>query len=139
MNGRRTATLPVVLAAVLVLGACATSGGGDGPSAFQRHYEAGRDSAAAALFASDSALHRDAGVLFRAGLLFADPASPVYRPSAARTQFERLLALDPTPERERAARIYLELLERTDRLARQLEGLKEVDLDRPSADTTGLR
>lgn len=139
MNARRTATPAAVLAAVLALGACATSGGSDGPSAFQRHYEAGRDSAAAAHFASDSALHRDADALFRAGLLFADPASPVYRPSAARIQFERLLELDPTLERERAARIYLELLERTDSLARQLEGLKEVDLDRPPADTTGRR
>lgn len=139
MNARRTATLPAVLAAVLVVGACATSGSSDGPSDFQRHYEAGRDSAAAAHFASDSALHRDADAVFRAGLLFADPASPVYRPSAARTQFRRLLELEPILERERAARIYLELLARTDSLTRQLEGLKEVDLDQPSADTTGLR
>lgn len=134
LTGRAAALLTV-----LAVGACSSSRGGTSQTDFERHLEAGRDSAAAEAFVADSTLHDDSDALFRAGLLFGDPASPAYDPAAARSQFRRLLEAEPSAKWERAARAYLRLYQRVDSLARQLEGLKGVDLDRPPADTTGGR
>lgn len=138
--GRAIRSLAALAAAAVAVG-CASTGGassGEAPSSFDRHYREGRDSAAAVAFASDSSLHEDADALFRAGFLFADPASPVYDPDAALTQFRRLMDVDAAPEQERAARAYLRIFRKADSLARQLEALKEVDLERPRADTADV-
>lgn len=110
---------------------CASSAG-----PFREHYEAGRLEAAAEAFEADSSLHDDAGALFRAGLLYGTPGSPVYDPAQAVERLRRLLELHPEDDRSREARSVLRLLTRADSLARQLERLKAVDLERPPADTT---
>lgn len=82
--------VPVALAlgSALALSSCATS-------QFDRHFEAGQYLEASRIFAEDSALHRHEQALFRAGLVYALPASPVYEPTLAQELFERLLTLYP--------------------------------------------
>jgi hypothetical protein len=78
----------VALCCALAPTACATT-------QFDRHFEAGEYLEASRLFAADSALQRREQALFRAGLVYALPASPVYEPALARDLFERLLTLYP--------------------------------------------
>lgn len=133
MTGRARPAALLVLAAALGWAGCATGG------AFREQVEAGRLEAAASTFEADSSLHRDEEALFRAGLLYADPGSPVHDPSAARRLLGRLLELHPDTGHRLAAGAVLGLLARRDSLARQLERLKAVDLDRPEPDTAGSR
>ena len=130
--GSRTA-LGTVLMTVLCLAwaGCASSGG-----PFREHYAAGRLEAAAEAFEADSSLHDEAGALYRAGLLYGTPGSPVYDPARAAEQLGRLLELHPEADRARGARTVLRLLTRADSLARQLERLKAVDLGGQPPDTT---
>src|SRR5690625_5422464 len=76
----RTFTLFLVLS----LGACATS-------RFDQHFEAGEYTAASRIFEQESALREDEDALFRAGLIYALPTSPVYDPARARALFDELI------------------------------------------------
>lgn len=135
----------LLLHALLLLGAavagagCASGSGGATGSAFREHLAAGREEAAAEAFEADSALHDDAEALFRAGLLYADPDAPVYRPGRAGELLRRLLERHPDSGHGPAARALLGLLGRADSLSRQIERLKAVDLGRPAADSTPPR
>lgn len=80
----RTFTLFLVLS----LGACATS-------RFDQHFEAGEYTAASRIFEQESALREDEDALFRAGLIYALPTSPVYDPARARALFDELIELHP--------------------------------------------
>ena len=136
MNGLTTGSRVGGAAVLLVLlggvwAGCASSAG-----PFREHYEAGRLEAAAEAFEADSSLHDDAGALFRAGMLYGTPGSPVYDPSRAVERLGRLLELHPEHDRAREARTVLRLLTRADSLARQLERLKAVDLGGQPPDTT---
>lgn len=132
----RTCAPAALLAFAAVLGCAAGLGGSRG--AFERHFEAGRYSAAIDTFEADSALRRLETPLYRAGLLYATPGDAVHDPERARELLLRLVDLHPGTEYRREARTLLALLERIreveDRAARlqaQLQRLKEVHLGRP--------
>jgi hypothetical protein len=80
--------------AIAALG-CALASAACATSQFDRHFEAGQYLEASRLFAQDSALHRNEQALFRTGLIYALPASPVYQPALAQEIFQRLLTLYP--------------------------------------------
>lgn len=84
---RRTPVIAALGLALMPI-ACATS-------QFDQHFEAGRYLEASRIFAEDSALQRREQALFRAGLVYALPASPAYEPTLAQDIFERLLTLYP--------------------------------------------
>jgi 5'-deoxynucleotidase YfbR-like HD superfamily hydrolase len=88
-EARRWSALAIFSCALaLGLAACATS-------RFDRLYDAGRYEEAAGVFRADTALHDQERALFRAALMHAMPESPVYDPSEARAELDRLLALYP--------------------------------------------
>jgi hypothetical protein len=87
----KRALVVAALGCALAPAACATS-------QFDRHFEAGQYLEASRIFAEDSALQRREQAIFRAALVYALPASPVYEPTLARALFERLLTLYPKTE-----------------------------------------
>ena len=98
---RRSVGWRVACGVALAIGtaACATSH-------FDSLYDAGRYEAAVRVYRSDTTLHHQERALYRTGLMHALPGSPVYDPSLARTQLERLLTLYPnTGYRTEASRL----------------------------------
>lgn len=131
-----------LLGLVAMLGCAGALVGGN--TAFDRHFEAGRFAAAVDSFEADSSLQRRERPLFRAGLVYADPADSTYDPERARELLLRLTELYPDTEYRHQARAILALLEltleadaRAARLAKQLKRLKEVQLGPP--DTSEVR
>lgn len=105
MKADRFAVALVLLASA----GCATS-------SFDRHFEARRYAEAATAFDEDPSLHDEERALFRAGVAYALPESPVHRPERARDLLERLLDLHPgTAHRDEAMRL-LALLAELERL-----------------------
>jgi len=96
--GRPVAALGAALLSVGIAG-CATS-------RFDSLFDAGRYEEAIQVYRADSTLRHDEGALYRSGLMHALPESPVYDPSLARMQLDRLLTLYPnTQYRTEAARL----------------------------------
>jgi septal ring factor EnvC (AmiA/AmiB activator) len=92
----------------LAAAACATS-------RFDALYGAGRYQEAVRVYRADTTLHHQEKALYRTGLMHALPGSPVYDPTLARTQLERLLTLFPkTGYRTEASRL-ISLLREVDR------------------------
>lgn len=88
-----------VLGLALGTAACATS-------RFDALYSAGRYEEAVQAYRSDTTLHHQERALYRTGLMHALPGSPVYDPTLARTELERLLTLFPkTGYRAEASRL----------------------------------
>lgn len=79
-------------------------------SQFDRHFEAQRYAEAARVFEADSSLKEKERALYRIGLAYALPRSPIHQPKLAREHFEKLLTLFPgTSYRGEVGRL-LELL-----------------------------
>lgn len=112
---------------------------GCGGGGFHDHWRAGRYEAAARAFRADSALRSDARALYRMAVLQLSPGLPLHDRSAARSNLEAALALDPEPEVRREAAVLLELTGQVIRLRDQLEALKSIDLQRAPDDTTSTR
>jgi len=92
----------VVAAGVLTLAAGCVSGG----SALDRHFRSGEFSEVVRAFEADSTLHERPAAMYRAGLAYALPDSPVYDPDRALAVFDRLQALHPKhPQREHVAQL----------------------------------
>lgn len=94
----------VALVLALAAGACATS-------RFDSLYDAGRYQEAVRVYRTDSTLQHQERALYRAGLMHAMPASPVYDPTLARTELERLLTLYPKTDYRTEADRLIDLLQ----------------------------
>lgn len=111
------ALLVVASAAVLLVGC-------SGTDAFHRHYLRADYRQAEHLFLADSSLREDPRAVYRAALMYADPASPIRDPERAREQFEALLDLGGAPDHVHAGRIFVRLGERSDSLESRLDDLR---------------
>lgn len=110
--------------ALLVWAAAVLLVGCSGTDAFHRHYLRADYRQAEHLFLADSALREDPRAVYRAGLMYADPASPIRDPERARQQFEALLDLDPAPDHVHAGRILVRLGDRADSLETRVGDLR---------------
>lgn len=112
-----TALVALGLAGLLV--GCSTT-----TDVFHRHYDRADYRQAERMLLADSTLQDDPGVRYRAGLMYADPASPVRNLDRAREHFEALIALDAPVEHVHAGRVVLGLAERVDSLESRLGDLR---------------
>jgi hypothetical protein len=94
------------IAPFLVAGVLALAVAGCAGNRFDRHFAAGNFQEVARLFEADSSLHADPAALYRAGLAYALPESPVYDPDRALEVFDLLQARHPKhPQREHVAQL----------------------------------
>lgn len=112
--------------------------GCSGTHEFHQHYLRADFRQAEHLFLADSTLREDPGAVYRAGLMYADPASPIRDAERAREQFEALLELDAAPDHVHAGRILIQLVERTDSLETRISDLRR-DNDRLGTRVDQLR
>lgn len=118
---------PAIPGAGSVLLSCAAAvvlAGCSGTDAFHQHYLRADYRQAEHLFLADSALREDPLAVYRAGLMYAEPASPIRDPERAREQFEALLELDASPDHVHAVRILIRLGERADSLETRVRDLR---------------
>lgn len=115
--------------ALLICAATVLLVGCSGTHAFHQHYLRADFRQAEHLFLADSTLREDPGAVYRAGLMYADPASPIRDAERAREQFEALLELDASPDHVHAGRMLIQLAERTDSLETRISDLRR-DNDR---------
>lgn len=107
----------LICAAVLLAGC-------SGTHAFHEHYLRGDYRQAEHLFLADSALREDPRAVFRAALMYAEPASPIHDFERAREQFETLLELDASPDHVQAGRTVIQLGDRGDSLENRVRDLR---------------
>jgi septal ring factor EnvC (AmiA/AmiB activator) len=94
-----------LLLAAAALAATAT-GCASRTTALDRHFLAGDLAGVTRAFEADSSLHRRPDALFRAGVAYALPRSPVHDPQRARALLERLQQEHPrAPQRHEAAQL----------------------------------
>jgi hypothetical protein len=88
------------------VGVLALAAAGCASSTLDRHFRAGEFSEVARAFEADSSLHAKPGALYRAGLVYALPESPVYDPDRALEVFDRLQTRHPEhSQREHVAQL----------------------------------
>lgn len=110
--------------ALLICAATVLLVGCSGTHAFHQHYLRGDYRQAEHLFQADSALREDPRAVYRAGLMYLEPASPVRDAGRAREQFEALLELDASPHHARAGRVLIRLVDHTDSLETRVRDLR---------------
>ncbi len=94
-------------------------------SALDRHFAAGQYLEVARLFEADSSLQSREKALYFAAMAYALPESPAYDPSRAIETLDRLLTLYPRGSRSGEALRLRQILQETDRLARETQRLEE--------------
>jgi septal ring factor EnvC (AmiA/AmiB activator) len=128
----KTPTLLAAAAFALAAAGCASG------TAVERHFRAGDLTEAARAFEADSSLHRRPDALYRAGLAYAMPKSPVYDPERALSVFERLQKEHPKhPQREHVAQLQ-EFLRLTD-LQQERQWSRDARLRAQQTEITELR
>jgi hypothetical protein len=101
--------------AILTAGALALAAAGCASHSLDRHFRSGEFLQVARAFEADSSLHARPGALYRAGLAYALPESPVYDPERALEVFDLLQTRHPKhPQREHVAQLqqFLRLADR---------------------------
>ena len=121
-----TSRAPLAFALV----AAVSLGAGCAPSSFHGHVSAGRWQAAAAAFAADTALTRDADAVFAGALLYGTPRRETWDPRRALELLELFTERFPGDPRRADALDRIALLRAVIDLDTELRALKAIDLGR---------
>lgn len=129
---RRDIALTGAVALAVAFGSGCASSGGSQP--FDRLYGEGDWVGAAAVFESDSALHRDPATLYRAGLVYARAGTAVYDPSRSRTLMEEVLERHPDSDYAIPAAVVRSLVGELERASELVASLRTriTDLEEES-------
>lgn len=102
---------------------CLTLASGCVAGTLDRHFAAGRYLEVTRLFEADSSLQTRERALYLAAMAYAVPESPAYDPPRALATLDRLLTMYPASDRSAEALRVRQILQETDRLAREAERL----------------
>ncbi len=111
-----------------MLAALVGGGGGCAASSFDRYFEAGQYELAARAHEADPSPAPSDRTLFRLGLVYALPQTPVYDPTRARASLEALRARFPASRFRTPGRVLLALLTELTRLETEVD-MEQFQLD----------